>query len=447
MNSFMAGTNNMSNGNGLKNPETTTINHSATRRQTRRIVFVVTTILVVMTGGCLIWSLRPIILPIIIGTLAAYICFPLLKLFNRTGIPRGAGILLLFGSFFFVIIIIANQVGSLIPDEREKLILKTRFQYKLNERYKSIMGLNDTGEGGNILYKYFSADFDNFLNSVNSFIRLDNEERGKFMKYLDGYDNKPPIPLKYYEYYHKNLDTNHEDTEEKAAGDLAGKTAEKETGKDESHFTVVMGAFKLWIIMPFVFLFLLLDNGEIKRFFVSLVPNRYFEVSLAVFDKVDKAIGNYLRGILIECSLVGISYIVLLALIGFEIKMAVMIGLAAGMATAIPILGFGIAFVLGSSYALIAESANSIIPFITPNNLIIAVAVVVLIVMVLDNGVFQPVVVGGAVSLHPLVVFIGIMGGSMLFGFAGLILAIPTIVVVKEIVSTLFRELKDYYLI
>ncbi|HPV43711.1 MAG TPA: AI-2E family transporter, partial [Spirochaetota bacterium] len=200
-------------------------------------------------------------------------------------------------------------------------------------------------------------------------------------------------------------------------------------------------------IMPFVFLFLLLDNGEIKRFFVSLVPNRYFEVSLAVFDKVDKAIGNYLRGILIECSLVGISYIVLLALIGFEIKMAVMIGLAAGMATAIPILGFGIAFVLGSSYALIAESANSIIPFITPNNLIIAVAVVVLIVMVLDNGVFQPVVVGGAVSLHPLVVFIGIMGGSMLFGFAGLILAIPTIVVVKEIVSTLFRELKDYYLI
>jgi predicted PurR-regulated permease PerM len=437
----------MSNGNGLKYPETTTIIHSATRRQTRRIVFVVTTILVVMTGGFLIWSLRPIILPIIIGTLAAYICFPLLKLFNRTGIPRGAGILLLFGSFFFVIIIIANQVGSLIPDEREKLILKTRFQYKLNERYKSIMGLNDTGEGRNILYKYFSADFDNFLNSVNSFIRLDNEERGKFMKYLDGYDNKPPIPLKYYEYYHKNLDTNHEDTEEKAAGDLAGKTAEKETGKDESHFTVVMGAFKLWIIMPFVFLFLLLDNGEIKRFFVSLVPNRYFEVSLAVFDKVDKAIGNYLRGILIECSLVGISYIVLLALIGFEIKMAVMIGLAAGMATAIPILGFGIAFVLGSSYALIAESANSIIPFITPNNLIIAVAVVVLIVMVLDNGVFQPVVVGGAVSLHPLVVFIGIMGGSMLFGFAGLILAIPTIVVVKEIVSTLFRELKDYYLI
>jgi len=443
----MAGANNMSNDSGHKNPETNADIRSSSRRQTRRIVFIVTAILVVLTGGFLVWSLRPIILPIIIGTLAAYICFPLLKLFTRAGIPRGAGILLLFGSFFIVIIIIANQVGSLIPDEREKLILKTRFQYKLNERYKSFMGLDDAGEGGTMLYRYFSSDFDNFLNSVNSFIRLDNEERGKFMKYLDGYNNKPPIPLKYYEYYHKNLDTNHEGTEDKTAGDLSGKTAEKDAGKDEFHFTVVMNAFKLWIIMPFVFLFLLLDNGEIKRFFVSLVPNRYFEVSLAVFDKVDKAIGNYLRGILIECSLVGVSYIVLFSVIGFEIKMAVMIGLAAGMATAIPIMGFGIAFVLGSSYALIAESVSSIIPFITSHNLIIAVAVVVLMVMVLDNGVFQPVVVGGAVSLHPLVVFIGIMGGSMLFGFAGLILAIPTIVVVKEIVTTLFRELKDYSLI
>ncbi len=437
----------MVNGQGQRKADPTIILRTSTRKQTRRIVFSITAIIVILAGVFLIWSLRPIILPIIVGTFAAYICFPLLKLFTRTGIPRGAGILLLFGSFFVAIMIIVTQVGAIIPDEREQLILKTRFQYKLNERYKSIMGLDDPEETGNIVYRYFSSDFDNFLNSLNSFIRLTHEERTKFLKYLDGYKNQPPIPLKYYEYYHKNLENTQDETEGGAGVQKEGKTVEKESMEEESHFSKVMGAVKLWIIMPFVFLFLLLDNGEIKRFFVSLVPNRYFEVSLAVFDKVDKAIGNYLRGILIECSLVGISYMVLLTIIGFEIKMAVMIGLLAGLATAIPILGFAIAFVLGSSYALIAESTSSILPFITPSNLIIAVAVCVLIVMVLDNGVFQPVVVGGAVQLHPLAVFIGLMGGSMLFGFAGLILAIPTIVVVKEIVSTLFRELKEYYLI
>ncbi len=437
----------MSDGTGQNKSDATILPHIGNRRQTRRIVFSITAIIAVLAGGFLIWSLRPIILPVIIGTFAAYICFPLLKIFTRTGIPRGAGILLLFGSFFIAVLIIASQLGAIIPDEREKLILKTRFQYKLNERYRSIMGLDDPDGNGNIVYQYFSADFDSFLESVNSFIRLDNEERSKFLMYLDGYNNQPPIPLKYYEYYHKNSEKSVEEIEDGIAAQREGKTAEKEIKEQESHFSTVMGAVKLWIIMPFVFLFLLLDNGEIKRFFVSLVPNRYFEVSLAVFDKVDKAIGNYLRGILIECSLVGLSYMLLFTIIGFEFKMAIMIGLAAGLATAIPILGFGIAFVLGTSYALIAENTSSVIPFITSNNLIIAVAVCVLIVMVLDNGVFQPVVVGGAVKLHPLVVFIGIMGGSMLFGFAGLILAIPTIVVVKEIVSTLFRELKDYYLI
>jgi predicted PurR-regulated permease PerM len=215
----------------------------------------------------------------------------------------------------------------------------------------------------------------------------------------------------------------------------------------QSRLSSMMAGIKIWIITPLVFLFLLIDDGEIKRFFIGLVPNRYFEVSLAVFDKVNRAIGNYLRGILIECSLVATAYIVLFSLIGFEIKMAVLIGLFAGLANAIPLLGLGIAMVAGSAYALIAENVTSVLPFITADNMILAVAGCVLIVMMLDNRIFQPFVVGGAVKLHPLAVFIGIIGGSMMFGMAGLILAIPTIVVVKEMVFTLFSELKDYYII
>jgi predicted PurR-regulated permease PerM len=151
--------------------------------------------------------------------------------------------------------------------------------------------------------------------------------------------------------------------------------------------------------------------------------------------------------VLIECLLVGISYLTLLSVIGFEIKFALMIGLIAGIANAVPLIGPAIALAAGSAYALIAEKADSVLPFITPDNLIIAVAACVLLVMVLDSTLFQPFVVGGAVQVHPLVVFVGVIGGSILFGFAGLILAIPTIVVVKEFVSTLFRELRDYYII
>ena len=54
----------------------------------------------------------------------------------------------------------------------------------------------------------------------------------------------------------------------------------------------------------------------------------------------------------------------------------------------------------------------------------------------LKNVVYEPVVLGGAVNLHPLVVVVGVVGGAILFGPVGMLLAIPTITVVKVLVSS-----------
>ena len=59
----------------------------------------------------------------------------------------------------------------------------------------------------------------------------------------------------------------------------------------------------------------------------------------------------------------------------------------------------------------------------------------------------EPLVLGGAVKLHPLVVVIGVMGGAILFGLAGVLLAIPTVCVFKVLVSSTARQLKTYGLI
>lgn len=422
------------------------VHRVSTRILTRRIVITITAAVAVLTIVGLVWALSPIVLPFIIGTLFAYIFTPALNIFTKRGIPRGAGILILFAVFFAAVTLIVNQLGSFIPDERDRLVLRTRFQYKLNERYKDYMEIGSPDQKGTFVYQYLGTDLDNFMANINSMLRLNKDEQALFLKYRDGYKGRPPIKDQYYEYFKQNV-------EHPAAAEEHAAAEKDKTGgvvseqPQQSRLSSMMAGIKIWIITPLVFLFLLIDEGEIKRFFIGLVPNRYFEVSLAVVDKVNRAIGNYLRGILIECSLVAASYIVLFSIIGFEIKMAVMIGLFAGLANAIPLLGLGIAMVAGSAYALIAENVTSVLPFITADNMILAVAGCVLVVMMLDNGIFQPFVVGGAVKLHPLAVFIGIIGGSMLFGFAGLILAIPTIVVVKETVFTLFSELKDYYII
>jgi predicted PurR-regulated permease PerM len=80
-------------------------------------------------------------------------------------------------------------------------------------------------------------------------------------------------------------------------------------------------------------------------------------------------------------------------------------------------------------------------------NVWIWVVVAVTLAELSKNSIYEPVVLGGAVKLHPLVVVIGVAGGAVLFGFAGVLLAIPAIVVFKVFVSSTARQLKAYGLI
>jgi predicted PurR-regulated permease PerM len=96
---------------------------------------------------------------------------------------------------------------------------------------------------------------------------------------------------------------------------------------------------------------------------------------------------------------------------------------------------------------LIAENIRPLIPGLNPNDLAVYVVILVVLVHIIDDVVFQPFVLGGAVDVHPLVVVIAIIGGSLFMGLWGMLFAIPTVVVVKTAVSTFFKELKDYRII
>jgi len=129
------------------------------------------------------------------------------------------------------------------------------------------------------------------------------------------------------------------------------------------------------------------------------------------------------------------------------VGVAVAIGVLAGLLNAIPFLGTAIALVIGVGYALIAENIKPLIPGLNPNDLALYVVILVVVTHVLDDFFFQPFVLGSAVNVHPLVVVIAIVGGSLLMGLWGMLFAIPTVVVMKTVVATFFKELKDYRII
>jgi predicted PurR-regulated permease PerM len=201
------------------------------------------------------------------------------------------------------------------------------------------------------------------------------------------------------------------------------------------------------MLAPLIFIFLGFDNGQIRRFFIGLVPNRYFELSLTVIDRLDYAIGRYLRGTLLECFLVGVCLMVGLILLGIPVGIAIAIGVVSGLLNAIPFLGTIIALVIGVGYALIAEDIRPLVPGLQPGDLALYVLILVVLVHILDDLVFQPFVLGSAVDVHPLVVVIAIIAGSLLMGLWGMLFAIPAVVVIKTAVATLFKGLKDYRII
>ena len=399
----------------------------------------------------LVWSLRPLFLPIIIGVLLAYLFRPIKSAFKYRWLPNGIRVALIFTVLTGGVLVLGRFVQTNIPNEKEKLEIMVRLRYKFNEKFTKMMEIDPVTGKGNSFYNLIAKDINPMRQSLNSHLELSPEQKESFQAFYEGVDGFEPVPEKYYEYFLGGAERR-EPAAAKIEGSKSGKKAppvdkNPPPAEEQSIVRTVISVLSIWFLLPIVFVFFLLDDGDIPKFFVLLVPNRYFELTLTVLEEVDSAIGKYLRGISLECGLVGITMAVGLFAVGVPLKIALLIGILAGVATAIPLVGPVVGLSFGLTYALIAEEVTPLLPMVTLDNLFLAVLIVNGIVIVLDNIVFQPIVLGSAVNLHPLVVILGIMGASMLFGMAGVLLAIPTIVVTKAIIQHMFRGLRDYRII
>jgi len=418
-------------------------------RKVRRKVFYLTfATLALIFGGFLLWKLSSLILPIIVGCLLALAFRPVKERFRIRWLPHEIQVLCSFAAIGVVLFFAFNTFRKHIPDEEQKLEFKVRLQYKLNERYRQLVAKSPEGKA-NAVAALLEKELGPLMDKINQVLTLNAEERNLFLKYAAGYNGKPPIQSKFVDYFRANQTTGKyvipEETPAGTASPTAPAAPTQPPAAEEG--TSLESKFSAWILAPLIFLFLGFDNGQIRRFFISLVPNRYFELSLTVLDRLDDAIGRYLRGTLIECFLVGLTLALGLILLGIPPGIAVAIGVVSGLLNAIPFLGAVIALVIGVSYALIAEDVRPLIPGLNPNDLALYVVILVVIAHVLDDVVFQPFVLGGAVNVHPLVVVIAIIAGSLIMGLWGMLFAIPTVVVVKTAVETFFKELKDYRII
>jgi predicted PurR-regulated permease PerM len=406
----------------------------------------------VVLGASLVWALRSLIVPVAVGSLVAYIVRPLVARLERFRVPRGVAIGVLLLAFGLAALFIVTGIRAVVPSDTGMIELRIRALYAFNQRYHALMGLDRSLTRGNRIYQWLRGDLDPVVDRVSQLLALTPEERGQFVASRPrGANDTSAGSDRLVDYDRANLQTLK--TRARAAlPEPATRSAGPPAAPAPSLLTptplaALAEILSTWILAPLMFLFLLRDTGEIKRGLLRAVPNRLFEPALTVLADLDRALGNYLRGLFLECGLLGLTVGLFLALIGVPLRWTIAIGIVTGASTVVPYLGFAVALVSGLAYALLAEDIRPLLPMVSPETFGIWVIVAVALAELVKNVVYEPVVLGNAVKLHPLVVVIGVLGGAILFGLVGMLLATPTIAVGKVFISSTAKQLKAYGLI
>jgi len=187
------------------------------------------------------------------------------------------------------------------------------------------------------------------------------------------------------------------------------------------------------LLVPFIAYFMIRDGKSLKRGVVELVPNRYFEMTLMMLNRIDQQIGGYLRGRLIECILVGITQALLMGIISIFVpqQQILLIAAVCGATNMIPYLGPVLGTIFGSLLYLGAG-----LPMSSIYGLIAAAAGA----HVVDNVVIAPAVLSHNVDLHPLTVALVLVIGGELLGTLGLLIAIPVAASIKVIAQEFYAN-------
>lgn len=185
----------------------------------------------------------------------------------------------------------------------------------------------------------------------------------------------------------------------------------------------------LFIVIPVVAAYMLLEAEDLKRSVVGMIPARARPRTLTIISDLDKVIGGFIRGQLIVAATVGALITILLLVL--HVNYALLIGIAAGILDVIPYVGALAGWLPAFFIALFTNGWQ--------NALFVTIGIVV--VNQLEGHIIAPNVVSKSVELTPLIVVIALIAGGELMGIPGLLIAVPIAGVIRVLIMN-FRPPK-----
>lgn len=212
----------------------------------------------------------------------------------------------------------------------------------------------------------------------------------------------------------------------KATGDVVAQVA---MGIKNSGLAVA-GWLANLLLIPVVTFYLLRDWDLMMEKINHLLP-RNIEPKVALWAREsDEVLGAFIKGQLLVMVALGVVYAVGLWLVGVDL--ALLLGMLAGLASIVPYMGF----IVG----IVASAIAAYLQFHDPM-ILLWVGAVFAVGQALEGMVLTPLLVGDKIGLHPVAVIFAIMAGGQLFGFVGVLVALP----VAAVIMVFLRHLHDGY--
>lgn len=311
-----------------------------------------------------LYLIRSILLPFVVGGLAAYFLDPGADKLEARGLSRTLATSILTACFFLLLIVFFVWIPPVLVDQFSGLVLALP-------------------EYINTLFQRYDSELSHWLGAL------------------------PETQM---------------DSIKQAATDASGSLfslAGNLIGGVFQSGVVIVNLLALLLITPVVTFYLLRDWDSIMERLDALLPRTHAGVIRTQFRIIDRTLAGFLRGQMNVCFLLSLYYAIGLSLTG--LKFGIVIGIITGLLVILPYAGFFFGLALGLGVAFFQfESYGDIA-------LVLAVFSVG---MVLEGNFLTPKLVGEKVGLHPLWIIFGMLAGGALFGFVGVLIAVPVTAVV-----------------
>ena len=212
-----------------------------------------------------------------------------------------------------------------------------------------------------------------------------------------------------------------------ALGNIAGKFLARVSASGQ---LILLWASYL-LLIPVVTFYLLRDWDIIVAKIRTLIPRRYEFVTVKLVKECDAVLSEFFRGQLMVMVAQGVIYSIGLWIVGLEFSL--LIGMTAGMVSFVPYLG-----------SIVGIAIASVAAFMQFHDFIHIVFVLIVfgVGQTLEGVVLSPLLIGDRIGLHPVAVIFAVMAGAQLFGFFGMLIALP----VAAVVVVLLRHFHEQYL-